>query len=69
MTSNSELKISLAAWSLHREFFDNTIDQLGMLEACSEFGITGFELVNPFFLSPQYAYLRHMHKHASTIDV
>ena len=69
MTSNSELKISLAAWSLHREFFDNTIDQLGMLEACAEFGITGFELVNTFFRSPQYAYLRHMKKRAGELGV
>ncbi len=64
MTSNGELKISLAAWSLHREFFDKKIDQLGMLDACAEFGITGFELVNTFFPAPQYAYLRHMKKRA-----
>ena len=60
MTSNSDLKISLAAWSLHREFFDDGLDQLGMLDACAEFGITGFALVNTFFRSPQYAYLRHL---------
>ncbi|MCI0777388.1 MAG: sugar phosphate isomerase/epimerase [Chloroflexi bacterium] len=69
MTSNSELKISLAAWSLHREFFDKTIDQLGMLDACAEFGITGFELVNTFFPSPQYAYLRHMKKRAGDAGI
>ena len=69
MTSNSELKISLAAWSLHREFFDKKIDQLGMLDACAEFGITGFELVNTFFPSPQYAYLRHIKKRAGELGV
>ncbi len=69
MTPNGELKISLAAWSLHREFFDNKIDQLGMLDACAEFGITGFELVNTFFPSPQYAYLRHMKKRAEAAGI
>ena len=68
MTS-SDLKISLAAWSLHREFFDKQIDQLGMLDACAEFGITGFELVNTFFPSPQYAYLRHMKKRADAAGI
>lgn len=69
MTPNSELKVSLAAWSLHREFFDKKIDQLGMLDACAEFGITGFELVNTFFPSPQYAYLRHMKKRADDAGI
>lgn len=69
MTSESGLKISLAAWSLHREFFDKKIDQLGMLDACAEFGITGFELVNTFFPSPQYAYLRHMKKRADDAGI
>ena len=69
MTSNNELKISLAAWSLHREFFDKKIDQLGMLDACGEFGITGFELVNTFFPAPQYAYLRHMKKRAEEAGI
>ena len=69
MTSDSGLKISLAAWSLHREFFDKKIDQLGMLDACAEFGIPGFELVNTFFPSPQYAYLRHMKKRAGELGV
>lgn len=69
MTANSELKISLAAWSLHREFFDKKIDQLGMLDACAEFGIMGFELVNTFFPSPQYAYLRHMKKRAGDAGI
>jgi len=65
----ADLKISLAAWSLHREFFDKKIDQLGMLDACAEFGITGFELVNTFFPSPQYAYLRHMRKRADEAGI
>ena len=69
MTSNGDLKISLAAWSLHREFFDKKLDQLGMLDACAEFGISGFELVNTFFPSPQYAYLRHMKKRAGDAGI
>jgi sugar phosphate isomerase/epimerase len=58
------LEISLAAWSLHKAFFARELDQLGMLDACSQLGIGGFELVNTFFPSPQYAYLRHMKKRA-----
>ncbi len=64
MSEANGLKISLAAWSLHKEFFDKKIDQLGMLDACAELGIQGFELVNTFFPSPQYAYLRHLRKRA-----
>jgi hypothetical protein len=54
--------ISLAAWSLHKEFFAKQIDQLGMLDACAEAGITGFEMVNTFFPSPQYQYLKQLSK-------
>ena len=65
----SGLKISLAAWSLHRAFFARELDQLGMLQTCAELGIGGFELVNTFFPSPQYAYLRHMKKRADELGV
>jgi sugar phosphate isomerase/epimerase len=68
MTENG-LKVSLAAWSLHKAYFDKTIDQLGMLDTCHELGITGFELVNTFFPSPQYAYLRHMRKRADDAGI
>jgi sugar phosphate isomerase/epimerase len=64
-----DLKISLAAWSLHRAFFARELDQLGMLDACAELGIGGFELVNTFFPSPQYAYLRHMKKRADAAGI
>ncbi len=60
----SDLRISLAAWSLHKAFFAKEIDQLGMVDTCGELGIGGFELVNTFFPSPQYAYLRHLRKRA-----
>jgi sugar phosphate isomerase/epimerase len=63
------MKISLAAWSLHKAYFDKKLDQLGMLETAHELGITGFELVNTFFPSPQYAYLRHMKKRATDMGV
>ena len=63
------MKISLAAWSLHKAFFAKEVDQLGMLDTCAELGITGFELVNTFFPSPQYAYLRHMKKRADAAGV
>jgi sugar phosphate isomerase/epimerase len=66
---DSGLKISLAAWSLHKAFFDKQLDQLGMLDTCAELGIGGFELVNTFFPSPQYAYLRHMKKRAEAAGI
>ena len=54
------LKISLAAWSLHRMCFARETDMLGMVDICGDLGITGFELVNTFFPSPQYGYLRYL---------
>ena len=65
----SGLKTSLAAWSLHKMFFAKQIDQLGMLELCGELGIKGFELVNTFFPSPQYAYLRHMKRRGDELGI
>ena len=69
MTNDSGLKISLAAWSLHNAFFAKELDQLGMLKTCAELGIHGFELVNTFFPSPQYAYLRHVRKQADEMGI
>lgn len=69
MSVTPQLKISLAAWSLHRAFFAREIDQMGMLELCAEFGIPGFEMVNTFFPSPQYAYLRRMKRRADELGV
>lgn len=56
--------ISLAAWSLHRTFFAKEIDQLGMVDAAAKLGIGGFEMVNTFFPSPQYEYLKQLRKRA-----
>jgi len=67
--ADSGLKISLAAWSLHRAFLARELDQVGMLEACGELGITGFEMVNSFFPSPQYAYLRHLRRRAEELGI
>ena len=69
MTEGNDLKISLAAWSFHRTFFAHEIDQLRMIEACAEMGIQGFEMVNTFFPSPQYAYLRHIRRRAAEMGV
>jgi sugar phosphate isomerase/epimerase len=63
------LRISLAAWSLHRAFFAREIDQLGMLDACAELGMRGFEMVNTFFPSPQYEYLKQLRRRAEGQDV
>ncbi len=60
----SDLQISLAAWSLHKMYFAREVDQLGMVDLCGELGIGGFEMVNTFFPSPQYGYLRQLQKRA-----
>ena len=69
MTPSNNLNISLAAWSLHKMFFARDVDQLGMLELCGELGIAGFEMVNTFFPSPQYAYLRRMKRRAAELGI
>ena len=69
MTGAGDLRISLAAWSLHRSYFAREIDQIGMLELCAELSIPGFEMVNTFFPSPQYANLRHMKRRADELGV
>lgn len=69
MSPANGLNISLAAWSLHKMFFAREVDQLGMLELCGELGIAGFEMVNTFFPSPQYAYLRRMKRRADELGI
>jgi len=64
MADAARFQISLAAWSLHRAFRAGEVDQLGMVDACSELDITGLELVNTFFPSPQYAYLKQLKQRA-----
>lgn len=61
--------ISLAAWSMHRMFFQREIDQMGMVDLCAELGIGALELVNTFFPSPQYAYLKELRRRAEDRDV
>ena len=69
MTDTARLPLSLAAWSLHRAFFDGTIDQLGMVRLAGELGFTGFEMVNTFFPSPQYRYLQKLRAEADGLGV
>jgi sugar phosphate isomerase/epimerase len=66
---SADLKISLAAWSMHRMFFTKEIDQLGMVDLTHELGIGAIELVNTFFPSPQYAYLKQLRKRAEDAGV
>ncbi len=64
------LQISLAAWSMHRLFLEEkTLDQMGMVRMCAEFGITGFEFVNTFFPSPQYRYLQRLRDFMAELGV
>ena len=64
-----QFEISLAAWSLHKAFRAKEIDQLGMVDATAQMGIRGFEMVNTFFPSPQYAYLKQLKQRADEQDV
>ncbi len=59
-----KFKISVAAWSWHRLFFDGKITQLDQPRLAKEAGATGLELVNTFFPSPQYRYLQDLMKAA-----
>lgn len=61
--------ISLAAWSMHRMFFAKEIDQLGMVDLAHDLGIRGLELVNTFFPSPQYGYLKQLRKRSEDAGV
>jgi len=50
-TKSQEFKISLAQWSLHKAFFDGKLDPLDFAKtAKQEFGITGIEYVNQFYM-------------------
>lgn len=59
-------EISLAAWSVHRMFYDGRLKQLDMPELCRKrFDLGGLELVNSFFASPQYSYCKDLAKRAA----
>lgn len=61
--------ISLQVWSLHRAFFAKELDQVGMLRLCPELGLSGLEMYNTFFPSPQYLYLRGLRAEAEQLEV
>lgn len=67
--TDTKFNISLAAWSMHRMFFAKQIDQLGMIDLAHELDIRGLELVNTFFPSPQYGYLKQLRKRAEDAGV
>ena len=69
MPENAPYTISLAAWSMHRMFFAGEVDQLGMVALTRELGIDALELVNTFFPSPQYCYLRELRRRADDAGV
>jgi sugar phosphate isomerase/epimerase len=69
MDDDSGYGISLAAWSMHRMFFARELDQLGMVGLTRELGIDALELVNTFFPSPQYLYLRELRRRADESGV
>lgn len=69
-TKMKKFDISLAAWSVHRMFYRGQLKQIDMPELCrKEFDISGLELVNSFFPSPQYTYCKDLLKRAADQDV
>jgi len=65
-----EYKISLAGWSLHRRFFAGEVKLIDFPKVSrEEFGIEAIELVNTFFPSPTYSFLRNLMKRARDNDV
>ncbi len=67
--NGSGLRLSLAAWSMHRMFVAHEIDQLGMVAMAAELGFEGLELVNTFFPSPQYSYIKQLRQTAEEAGV
>ncbi len=55
-----QFRISIAAWSWHRMFYDGKITQEDQPRMAREAGAAGLELVNSFFPSPQYDYLKKL---------
>ena len=68
-TGKKKYEISMAAWSVHKMFFAGEITQIQMPDLCKDLGIGGLELVNSFFPSPQYEYLKDLKKHAEDCGV
>jgi sugar phosphate isomerase/epimerase len=65
-------KISLAQWSLHKNFFEKKIDNLDFAKIAKEkFGIEAIEYVNQFFKDKgkDQAYLGEMKKRAGDLGV
>ncbi|MBU0638529.1 MAG: sugar phosphate isomerase/epimerase [Planctomycetes bacterium] len=62
---SKKFEISLAAWSVHKLFYAGKLQQLDMPKLCrEEFDISGLELVNSFFPSPQFMYCQNLLKRA-----
>ncbi len=65
-TMKKSFEISLAAWSVHKLFYAGKLKQIDMPKLCrQEFDISGLELVNSFFPSPQYGYCKSLLKRAA----
>ncbi|GMU36200.1 MAG: sugar phosphate isomerase/epimerase [Phycisphaerae bacterium] len=61
-----KFSISLAAWSVHRLFFDGKLKQIDLPKLTrEEFGLDGLELVNNFFPAPTFDYCNDLRKRAA----
>jgi sugar phosphate isomerase/epimerase len=64
-----KFQISMAAWSVHRAFYENGMKMIEQPAFCKSAGIHGLEMVNSFFPSPQYEYLKELMKTAEDNEV
>lgn len=69
-TCEHAFRISLAQWSLHKELFGGTLDNLDFARtARDDFGIDAVEYVNHFFFDKDTSYVRKMKRRADDAGV
>lgn len=68
--SAPKFRISVAAWSLHKEIYAGEIKSIDCFRIVrEEFGIDGFELVNNLLEVPTAAYVNRMRKQSEKFEV
>lgn len=67
--ADKKFQISIAAWSVHKAFYENGMKMIDQPAFCKSMGVHGLELVNSFFISPQHRYLMDFKKAADDNEV
>ena len=67
--AEKKFQISVAAWSMHKAFYAGQMEMMAQPAFVRGCGIEGLELVNSFFKSPQYGYLKDFMKEADSNGV